>query len=199
MLAVGNMADTRQRYIRIEPGSVPSPSQPAPQGQGHDSSASHPRPDVAQNPTSVRQVDPEKSMHHGGSFGRYMELKNTKLQEQFEALQYQAAPASAIFSGVSIFVNGYTAPSHAELKQLMARHGGRFENYLYRDTVTHIICSNLPDTKVKQLAHERCAAKRQRKHLPCVVGWHLHRNRMHAARVARYTGNPFRSCAQSGS
>lgn len=38
----------------------------------------------------------------------------------------------------------------------MSLHGGRFENYLYRETVTHIVCSNLPDTKVKQLAHERC-------------------------------------------
>ena len=26
---------------------------------------------------------------------------------------------------------------------------------LYREHVTHIICSNLPDTKIKQMAHER--------------------------------------------
>lgn len=45
--------------------------------------------------------------------------------------------------------------SHAELKQLMMLHGGRFENYLYRDHVTHIVCNNLPDTKLKQLQHER--------------------------------------------
>jgi hypothetical protein len=38
---------------------------------------------------------------------------------------------------------------------LQALHGGRFETYYYRDRVTHIICKNLPDTKLKQLAHAR--------------------------------------------
>ena len=45
-----------------------------------------------------------------------------------------------------------------ELKQIMASHGGIFRNYLQKD-VTHIICSNLPDSKVKHLENvkERCA------------------------------------------
>jgi DNA repair protein REV1 len=38
----------------------------------------------------------------------------------------------------------------------MVMHGGRFENYFYRPPVTHVICSNLPDTKLKQMAKERC-------------------------------------------
>lgn len=33
----------------------------------------------------------------------------------------------------------------------MLKHGGRFENYFSRHTVTHIICSNLPDSKIKNL------------------------------------------------
>jgi DNA repair protein REV1 len=33
----------------------------------------------------------------------------------------------------------------------MLKHGGRFENYFSRRHVTHIICSNLPDSKVKNL------------------------------------------------
>lgn len=33
----------------------------------------------------------------------------------------------------------------------MLKHGGRFENYFSRRRVTHIICSNLPDSKVKNL------------------------------------------------
>lgn len=33
----------------------------------------------------------------------------------------------------------------------MLKHGGRFENYFSRDTVTHIICSNLPDSKMRNL------------------------------------------------
>ena len=34
----------------------------------------------------------------------------------------------------------------------MALHGGCFETYFSRDRVTHLVCSNLPDTKLKQLA-----------------------------------------------
>lgn len=33
----------------------------------------------------------------------------------------------------------------------MLKHGGHFENYFSRRRVTHIICSNLPDSKVKNL------------------------------------------------
>lgn len=33
----------------------------------------------------------------------------------------------------------------------MLKHGGRFENYFSRRRVTHIICSNLPDSKIKNL------------------------------------------------
>lgn len=98
-----------------------------------------------------------QSMHHGGSFKTYMAHKNLKLQEQFEmqALGQAHAHASTLFAGVSIHVNGLTRPSHGELKQLMALHGGRFETYYHRSRVTHIVCSNLPDTKLKQLAHAR--------------------------------------------
>lgn len=58
---------------------------------------------------------------------RYMQVKNAKLQEQFEASSFQTAPKSNLFCGVSIFVNGYTQPTHAELRQIMIMHGGRFE------------------------------------------------------------------------
>lgn len=33
----------------------------------------------------------------------------------------------------------------------MLKHGGRFENYFSRHRVIHIICSNLPDSKIKNL------------------------------------------------
>ena len=85
--------------------------------------------------------------------GTYMAFKNIKLREQFEE---RAPPLlSNLFHGVTIHVNGLTTPSYQELKQLMALHGGRFENY-ETGCVTHIICSVLPDTKLKQLAHKRC-------------------------------------------
>ena len=42
-----------------------------------------------------------------------------------------------------------------ELKEIMAAYGGRFEMYYSRQIVTHIICSNLPDSKVKHFHKER--------------------------------------------
>lgn len=41
--------------------------------------------------------------------------------------------------------------SFQELRGYMLKHGGHFENYFSRRRVTHIICSNLPDSKVKNL------------------------------------------------
>jgi DNA repair protein REV1 len=113
---------------------------------------------------SVIRLEPDRSgkedgegstLHHGGSFKSYMHNKNLKLREQFDAQALHQQQLSGIFSGVAIHVNGYTVPSHHELKQLMALHGGRFETYYYPDRVTHIVCANLPDTKLKQLAHAR--------------------------------------------
>lgn len=99
-------------------------------------------------------------MHHGGSFGTYMQNKINKLQEQFETdahagLCEASAEKTCIFQGVSVWVNGRTVPSREEIKHLIAIHGGRFEAYYSRSTVSHIICSYLPDAKVKHHAKER--------------------------------------------
>ncbi|KAK9825519.1 hypothetical protein WJX74_003581 [Apatococcus lobatus] len=101
------------------------------------------------------------SVHHGGSFKKYMEGKNRKLREQFaiEARAGQADgtadPSKTLLRGISIHVNGFTKPSHQELRHLMGQYGGRFEVYYYRDRVTHIICNNLPAAKVKIFERER--------------------------------------------
>lgn len=97
---------------------------------------------------------PGDRLHHDGSFGAYMDLKKQKLDEQFAS--ETALPAvDELFKGVAIHVNGLTDPSHAELRRLMSMHGGGFKNYYSRSTVTHIICSNLPDAKVKAFEKER--------------------------------------------
>ena len=46
-----------------------------------------------------------------------------------------------------------------ELKEIMASHGGFFLNYYSSKEVTHIICANLPDSKIKhkERTKERCA------------------------------------------
>ncbi|KAG1358964.1 DNA repair protein REV1 [Cocos nucifera] len=88
-------------------------------------------------------------------FGSYMVEKNKKLREQFDSaastssLQESGDGKKGIFDGVSIFVDGFTVPSSQELKAYMLKHGGRFENYFSTCTVTHIICSHLPDSKMR--------------------------------------------------
>ncbi|XP_074275494.1 DNA repair protein REV1 [Silene latifolia] len=89
-------------------------------------------------------------------FGSYMAVKNKKLHDQFDAVASDSShngsdPKKQIFQGIAIFVDGFTIPSSQELRGYMLRHGGRFENYFSRHRVTHIICSNLPDTKIKNL------------------------------------------------
>ncbi|XP_057782896.1 DNA repair protein REV1 isoform X2 [Salvia miltiorrhiza] len=88
-------------------------------------------------------------------FGSYMAVKNQKLHEQFDAAasssSHSGSSSGNIFYGVSIFVDGYTVPSSQELRGYMLKYGGRFENYFSRHRVTHIICSNLPDSKIKNL------------------------------------------------
>lgn len=63
-----------------------------------------------------RPEEPEdpNSMHHGGSFKKYMQFKNQKLREQFrdEATRDKSDDSRKIFSGISIHVNGFTNPSH---------------------------------------------------------------------------------------
>ncbi|KAI5064723.1 hypothetical protein GOP47_0019418 [Adiantum capillus-veneris] len=54
-----------------------------------------------------------------------------------------------LFNGISIFVDGFTTPSHQDLRDLMLEHGGMFQNYFSRDLVTHIICTTLPDSKIR--------------------------------------------------
>ncbi|KAK9165851.1 hypothetical protein Scep_001042 [Stephania cephalantha] len=86
-----------------------------------------------------------------------MEEKNRKLRAQFDAdgstssIGVSDSDSKPLFHGVSIFVDGFTVPSNQELRGLMLKYGGRFENYFSRHRVTHIICSNLPDSKIKNL------------------------------------------------
>ncbi|CAL9073979.1 unnamed protein product [Musa textilis] len=76
-----------------------------------------------------------------------MAIKNRKLREQFDA--GASSPGKGIFSGISIFVDGFTVPPSQELRVFMLRHGGRYENYFSRRSVTHIISSHLPDNKMR--------------------------------------------------
>uniref|UniRef100_A0AAR2KHD7 DNA repair protein REV1 n=1 Tax=Pygocentrus nattereri TaxID=42514 RepID=A0AAR2KHD7_PYGNA len=94
-----------------------------------------------------------------GGRGGYMAAKVSKLEKQFQKdapreKQKQGA-SSSIFSGVSIYVNGYTDPSADELRRLMMLHGGQFHVYYSRSKTTHIIATNLPNCKIQELKGEK--------------------------------------------
>ncbi|TVU08622.1 hypothetical protein EJB05_42031, partial [Eragrostis curvula] len=116
----------------------------------------------AREDTSASPSDPDsasaKNPRRGFSsspfadFGSYMAAKNSKLAAQFDAnASASSAGSGGLFAGVSIFVDGFTVPSSQELKEIMLNNGGRFVNYFSRHTVTHIVCTHLPDSKMKNL------------------------------------------------
>ncbi|XP_030166267.1 DNA repair protein REV1 isoform X2 [Lynx canadensis] len=86
-----------------------------------------------------------------------MAAKVQKLEEQFrsDAALQKDGTSSTIFSGVAIYVNGYTDPSAEELRKLMMLHGGQYHVYYSRSKTTHIIATNLPNAKIKELKGEK--------------------------------------------
>ncbi|XP_004686220.1 PREDICTED: DNA repair protein REV1 isoform X1 [Condylura cristata] len=90
-------------------------------------------------------------------WGGYMAAKVQKLEEQFQsdATMQKDGTSSTIFSGVAIYVNGYTDPSAEELRKLMMLHGGQYHVYYSRSKTTHIIATNLPNAKIKELKGEK--------------------------------------------
>uniref|UniRef100_A0A8C3XW64 DNA repair protein REV1 n=1 Tax=Chelydra serpentina TaxID=8475 RepID=A0A8C3XW64_CHESE len=91
--------------------------------------------------------------------GGYMSAKVQKLEDQFQSdasIQHQKdGTSSNIFSGVAIYVNGFTDPSADELRRLMMLHGGQYHVYYSRSKTTHIIATNLPNAKIKELKGEK--------------------------------------------
>lgn len=91
--------------------------------------------------------------------GGYMAAKVSKLDEQFKLdaprEKHKEGASSNIFTGVAIYVNGYTDPSADELRRLMMLHGGQFHVYYSRSKTTHIIANNLPNSKIQELKGEK--------------------------------------------
>ncbi|CAG0881056.1 unnamed protein product [Cyprideis torosa] len=94
---------------------------------------------------------PKRGSDNGfGDWGGYMAAKQSKLTKQFQG-ESSLQKESDLFRGVSIFVNGYTNPSADQLKRLMMLHSGDYHHYYSRSKTTHIIATNLPDSKIKAL------------------------------------------------
>ena len=108
-----------------------------------------------------------------------MAAKIQKLEHQFSS-DKSGLPAkdSLIFAGISIFVNGYTGklltetwrlpffvkfwstmcaldPTSDVLKRLMQQHGGVFHHYYSRSKVSHIIATNLPNSKIQNITDKK--------------------------------------------
>lgn len=110
-------------------------------------------PTVRQDSDKPNQKRPPEDVEDWDNLSSYMAVKRRKLQSQFEAMLGEGkASKSAIFDGVTIYVNGWTQPSAPELKEMIYEHGGRYEYKLYsRSHVTHTIASNLPNSKILNL------------------------------------------------
>lgn len=78
----------------------------------------------------------------------FMKAKRMKLHDQLDNIGEQT---STIFTGVTIYVNGYTEPDADTLKELVYTHGGDY-SYAPSSRVTHVIATNLPTAKIKQLS-----------------------------------------------
>ena len=80
----------------------------------------------------------------------------------------------------------------------MLLHGGRFENYYSRSTVTHIICSNLTDAKVKIFQKERCSSGNVAR-LPALSNAKCIHRIVLLQIFSSFAGIPNHLCARNGS
>ncbi len=103
---LGSWAFSRRR-------SIPKNQSP-PRTSGHcDFSGCVPRLLFILNLLVETRLCPGISLRIMGDFAEYMRFKNIKLHEQFLEQQKAAqGDRGGIFSGVCIFVNGFTKPSH---------------------------------------------------------------------------------------
>lgn len=86
-----------------------------------------------------------------GGFGAYMSEKERKLREQF-ASEVDPAQATSVFAGVTVWVTGATKPPRTDIRRLLAENGGKFETYLSREKVTHVVADNLATATRRRMA-----------------------------------------------
>lgn len=85
-----------------------------------------------------------------------MSAKVQKLEQQFINSAHNEVDSSqersaGIFSGISVFVNGYTDPTAEEIKRIMMTHGGTYQHYYKRQPNCYMIATNLPPAKLIHL------------------------------------------------
>ncbi|KAG0206260.1 deoxycytidyl transferase [Mortierella sp. NVP41] len=86
-----------------------------------------------------------------GDFGTYFRNKKIKLQlQQDEIAALAEDDLPQIFEGVIVYVNGYTNPPIHEIRNMIVQRGGEFRQFLSKSRITHIIASNLTQSKMKE-------------------------------------------------
>ncbi|VDO05507.1 unnamed protein product [Rodentolepis nana] len=83
--------------------------------------------------------------------GGYMNAKIRKLESQFA----EQPKKSNIFSGIRIYVNGYTEPPALEIRRLVQEHGGTYVQYYSQSAGDFMVASNLPLTKIKKINNQK--------------------------------------------
>lgn len=81
------------------------------------------------------------------SFQDYLESKRRKLNDQISDIR-----SYGIFNGLKFYVDGYTQPSQLDLRDLIVKNGGEFF-FHHSSSVTHIIATHLPESKLKILRY----------------------------------------------
>ncbi|VDD83750.1 unnamed protein product [Mesocestoides corti] len=83
--------------------------------------------------------------------GGYMKAKIRKLESQFS----EEPKKSSIFSGIRVYVNGYTVPSAVEIKRLVQENGGTFVQYYSQSAGDFMVAANLPLNKIKKIGGQK--------------------------------------------
>ncbi|CAG0902746.1 unnamed protein product [Darwinula stevensoni] len=133
--------------------------------QPHPFGAPHGRPGMGPSrppwqPQSYPRGNPRHPHHQhrqkrgwdGNGFeewGGYMAAKKAKLQGQFQERQGKNAASNSTSAAI------FSVPSADELKRIMMTHGGTYHHYYSRHHTTHIVATNLPDSKVRELKGEK--------------------------------------------
>ncbi|KAG1066519.1 hypothetical protein G6F42_026648 [Rhizopus arrhizus] len=90
-----------------------------------------------------------------GEFRKYMQNKQSKLKRQQKELGEQASQElPQIFAGTSIYINGYSNPPAMDLRRMILQHGGDYQHYLKKLSVTHIIATNLTNAKLQEFRYD---------------------------------------------
>ncbi|VUZ54720.1 unnamed protein product [Hymenolepis diminuta] len=83
--------------------------------------------------------------------GGYMNAKIRKLESQFA----EEPKKSAIFSGIRVYVNGYTEPPALEIRRLVQEHGGTYTQYYSQSAGDFMVAANLPLAKIKKINNQK--------------------------------------------